>query len=119
MRATQSESPTTARYAPPWAWWTLLLGAILQVAWASFLLSFLSEPSAVGRSRALLAGVAGTSLGIAVLALVAALALLRRARWAPRLAVGASVFMILTVVGAIAGVPLVLGLLAGRSSKLS
>jgi len=119
VQATQSESPSAARYAPRWAWWTLLLGAILLVAWASFLLSFLSEPSAVGRSRALLAMVAGGSLGVAVLAVVAALALLRRARWAPRLAVVAAGFMILTLVGAIAGVPLVFGLLAGRSSKLS
>jgi hypothetical protein len=63
--------------------------------------------------------VAGGSLGVAVLAVVAALALLRRARWAPRLAVVAAGFMILTLVGAIAGVPLVFGLLAGRSSKLS
>jgi hypothetical protein len=119
VQAPQSEAPSAARYAPRWAWWTLLLGALLLVAWALFLLSFLSEPSAVGRSRVLLAGVAGSSLGVAGLALVAALALLKGARWAPRLAAVASGFMILTVVGAIAGVPLVFGLLAGRTSKLS
>jgi hypothetical protein len=119
VQATQSESPSAARYAPRWAWWTLLLGAILLVTWALFLLSFLSEPSAVGRSRTLLAGVAGSSLGVAGLAVVAALALLSRARWAPRLAAVVAGLMILTVVGAIAGIPLVFGLLAGRSSKLS
>jgi len=97
----------------------LLLGAIVLVAWALFLLSFMSEPSAVGRSRAVLGGVAGSALGVAVLAVVAALGLLRRATWAPRLAVGASVFMILTLVAAIFGIPLVFGLLAGRDSKLS
>jgi hypothetical protein len=63
--------------------------------------------------------VAGSSLGVAALAVAAAVALLRRARWAPRLALGASVFMILTLVGAIVGIPLVFGLLVGRSSKLS
>jgi hypothetical protein len=89
------------------------------VAWAWFLLGFLSEPSAVGRSRTALNLLAGTSLGIASLAVVAAIALLRRARWAPRLALAASVFMILTLVGAVVGVPLVFGLLASRDSKLS
>ena len=119
MQATQSEAATEARYAPRWVWWTLLLGAILLVAWAWFLLGFLSEPSAVGRSRTALNLLAGTSLGIASLAVVAAIGLLRRARWAPRVAVAASVFMTLTVVGAITGVPAIFGLLASRDSKLS
>jgi uncharacterized membrane protein (DUF2068 family) len=91
----------------------------LLVAWAWFLLGFLSEPSAVGRSRTALNLLAGSSLGTASLAVVASIGLLRRAKWAPRLAVAAAVFMILTVVGAVAGVPLVFGLLVGRDSKLS
>jgi hypothetical protein len=119
VQATPSKAPTDARYAPRWIWWTLLLGAIVLVAWALFLLSFMSEPSAVGRSRAVLGGVAGFALGAAGFTVVAALGLLRRATWAPRLALVASVFMILSLAGAIVGIPVVFGLLAGRDSKLS
>jgi uncharacterized membrane protein (DUF2068 family) len=54
--------------------------------------------------------VAGGSLCAALLGVVAAVGLQRRARWAPRLALVASVFMIVTVVGAIAGIPAVVGL---------
>ena len=104
------------RRAPSWVWWTLLVGAGVLVLWAWFLSGFFAEPSAVGRSRVVLGIVAGGSLGTALLGLLAAVGLVRRARWAPRLALVASVFMILTVVGAIAGIPAVVGLASYWSS---
>jgi hypothetical protein len=48
--------------------------------------------------------------------MLAAVGLVRHARWAPRLALVASVFMIFTVVGAIAGIPAVVGLASYRNS---
>lgn len=103
--------------APGWVWWTLLVGSAIVLIWAWFLLGFLSEPSAVGRSRVILAGWAGSSIGTAVLGVAAALALWRKKRWAWRLGLLASVFMILTGAGAIAGIPAVFGLAGGRNSS--
>jgi hypothetical protein len=116
VSATEAQAAPAERRTPPWVWWTLLIGAGLLFIWAWFLSGFFSEPSAVGRSRAVLGLVAGGSLGTALLGLVAAVGLLRRARWAPRLALVASVFMIVTVVGAIAGIPAVLGLASNWKS---
>jgi hypothetical protein len=102
--------------APRWVWWTLLVGSALLVVWAWFVLGFRSEPSAVGRSRVVLDLVAGGSIGAALVGAAAAAALLGRRRWAPRLALVAAAFMILTVVGAIAGLPALIGLLSSRAA---
>jgi hypothetical protein len=102
---------------PPWVWWTLLVGSAILLAWSWFLLSFISEPSAVGRTRAILAGLAGSSIGAAVLGMAAAIGLWRDKRWAWRLGLVASVFMILTCAGAVAGIPAVFGLAGGRNSS--
>lgn len=96
-------------------WWTLLAGAAALILWAWFVLGFTSEPSVVGRSKMALDFLIGSSLGTAALGVVAAVALVARRRWAPSLAVVASVFMILTIVGAIAGVPALVGLLSSRN----
>jgi hypothetical protein len=102
--------------APAWVWWTLLAGAALLVVWAWFVFGFRSEPSAIGRSRVALDLVAGGSIGSAGLATVAAVALLVRRRWAPGLALVAAVVMVLTVVGAITGIPALIGLWSSRKS---
>jgi hypothetical protein len=94
----------------------LLAGAAVLGLWAWFLLGFLGEPSAVGRSRAALGIVAGGSIGTAIFAALAALALVMRARWAPRLAMVAAAFMVLTCVGAVAGLPALIGLMWPRRS---
>ncbi len=101
---------------PRWVWWTLMIGAVVLVAWAWFVFGFRSEPSAVGRSRVVLDLVAGGSIGAALLGSAAAVALLTRRRWAPRFALVAAVLMTLTVVGAIAGVPALIGLVSSRNS---
>jgi hypothetical protein len=116
VQATEVNAGREERRTPSWVWWTLLIGAGVLFIWAWFLSGFFAEPSAVGRSRAVLGMVAGGSLGTALLGVVAAIGLLRRARWAPRLALVASVFMIVTVVGAIAGIAAVVGLASYRKS---
>ena len=117
MQAPEIQGSPARPIAPGWVWWTLLLGSAVLVVWAWFLLGFLSEPSAVGRPRAVLAVLGGYSIGAAVLGVIAALGLLRRARWAPGLAGAASMLMILTGAGAIAGIPALIGLVSNR--KLS
>jgi hypothetical protein len=112
MQSTEVRAEAAERRTPSWVWWTLLIGAGLLIIWAWFLSAFFSEPSAVGRSRAVLGMVAGGSVGTALLGVVAAIGLLRRTRWGPRLALVAAVFMIFTVVGAIAGIPAAVGLAA-------
>ena len=111
MRA-PAERPST----PRWVWWTLLVGAAILLVWAWFILGFLSEPSAVGRPRTALALVGGSSIGTAAIGVIASLGLLNRQRWAWRLAVVSSVFMILMGVGAIAGIPALIGLVWSRYS---
>jgi hypothetical protein len=112
----EEEAPVERQYAPRWVWWTLLAGAVVLVAWAYFLFGFRSEPSARGRVGALLSLWSGGALGSAFFGVLAAAGLVRRARWAPRLGLVASVLMILTVVGAIAGIPAAIGIASNRSS---
>jgi hypothetical protein len=99
---------------PRWTWWTLLTGAVLLVAWGWWVLGFLGEPSAVGGVWAALVLIGAGSIVIAALGVIAAAALLARKPWAWTVAFVASVFMSLTVVGAIAGVPALVGVIAGR-----
>ncbi len=106
-----------ASMTPRWVWWTLLAGAALLAFWAWFVFGFRSEPSVVGRSRVALDLVVGGSIASALVASGAAVALLARRRWAPRLALVAAVLMTLTVVGAIAGVPALIGLVSSRNSS--
>jgi len=117
MQAGEVKGSRTASPAPRWVWWTLLVGSAILLVWAWFLLGFLSEPSAVGRSGAILASWAGGSIGTALLGVAAAMALWRKKRWAWRLGLAAAVFMILTGAGAIAGIPAVFGLAGGRNSS--
>jgi hypothetical protein len=116
VQATEVKAAPAERRTPSWVWWTLLIGSGVLVIWAWFLSGFFSEPSAVGRSAAVLGIVAGGSLGTALLGVVAAVGLVTRTRWGPRVALVAAVFMIFTVVGAIAGIPAVVGLASNRKS---
>jgi len=116
VKVAEVGAPAARPYPPRWVWGALLVGAVVLVAWSWFLLGFLDEPSAVGRSRTALGIAAGGSVGVAILAAVAALALIRRVRWAPRLAMVAAVFMLLTCVGAVVGVPVLIGLMSPRRS---
>jgi hypothetical protein len=113
MQATQISRPTS----PGWISWILLVGSVVLFGWAWFVLGFLSEPSAVGRTWIALLAIGGTSIAAAAVGLIAAAGLLRPASWAFNLALVASVLMIVSVVGAIAGIPALIGLLSSRTSS--
>jgi hypothetical protein len=56
------------------------------------------------------------SIGSALVSLMGAIGLLQRRRWAGTVSVIASAAMTLTVVGAIAGIPAMVGLMSPRRS---
>ena len=101
---------------PSWIWAALLAGAVVTLWWAWFVSGFLSEPSAVGRVLVVLL----TSIGLSALSGLAgaagAVGLLRRDTWGRPLAWIAAVALILSIAGAIGGVPAVIGLIASRDS---
>lgn len=103
--------------APPWVWPVLVFGAGLMFYWAWFIIGFQSEPSAVGRIWVVLVTSSAYSAGSAVIGVVAAIGLIRRERWARTVATIASAAMTLTVVGAVAGIPALVGLVASRNSS--
>lgn len=109
--------PTVGKSTPRWVPTTLLIGAAIAVAWAAFLSQFMNEPSAVGRSKVVLVIWAVASLTAAVLALPAAIMLRRRDRSARVLAWIVSVLITATFVGAIAGIPALIGLAWSRKGS--
>ncbi len=119
MQASPDLQPGTAGakpFTPPWVSVALLIGGAIDAAWVVFLLQFMQEPSATGRSAAVLVmwfGVAGAAAGLAVLA---AIMLRRRDRSGRVLAWMAAGLMTVTCVGAIAGVPALIGLGSSRKS---
>jgi hypothetical protein len=117
LQATREQTTPTNATTPPWVWAVLVFGAGVMLAWAWFILGFLSEPSAVGRIRVVLLSSAVYSIGSAVVGVVGAIGLMRRRRWAGTVSVIASAAMTLTVVGAIAGIPALLGLMSPRRSS--
>ena len=113
MQTTQvSRSPS-----PGWISWLLLVGAVALFIWGWFVLGFLREPSATGGVLFALLVIGCGSMAAAALGAVAAAGLVRGARWAYPVALVASVAMILSVLGAVAGVPALVGLFANRSSS--
>jgi hypothetical protein len=102
--------------SPGWITWLLLVGAVVLFAWGWFVLGFLAEPSAIGGVKVALLVIGGCSMVAAVLGIVASGGLIRRTPWATRVALVASVLMILSVIGVIMGVPALIGLISGRLS---
>jgi hypothetical protein len=102
---------------PRWVAWTLVVAAVLLLAWAYFISGFLSEPSATGRSRLVLDWLIGSSIGSAAACVIAAAGLLRSARWGRAAALFASAVMIVTCAGAVIGIPTLIGLIPSRRSS--
>lgn len=90
-----------------------MLGAAVVLAWAWFLITFLAEPSAVGRPRMALLFVIGYC-GLAAILTVFAAARSRRTGQGWRLALAAAIAMTFTGAGAIVGIPLLIELLVSR-----
>jgi hypothetical protein len=93
-----------------WVSVALLIGGLIALAWALFLAQFFGEPSAVGPVRAVLLTWSGMSVATFILAVPAAIMLLRRARSGRPVAWIVSILMTATWVGAIAGIPALIGL---------
>ena len=85
--------------------------------WAWFIVGFLSEPSAVGRSRVVLLTSIAYSIGAALAGVAGAVGLARSKRWGRTLAGIASAAMTFSVVGAIAGIPALIGIWSSRNSS--
>jgi hypothetical protein len=115
MRTEEFTSPSAE--TPPWVWPVLVLGAGVTLAWAWFIVGFLSEPSAVGRVRFVLLTSTASSVGAALVGVIGAIGLVRRERWGRTLAAIAAAAMTLTGVGAIAGIPALIGLFSSRNSS--
>jgi len=90
---------------------------VLLFAWGVFVLGFKAEPSAVGRTGAIVILIGGGSILTALAGGVASIGLVRHARWARSAAWFASVLMILTCVSSWAGLVGVVGLTSGRTSR--
>jgi len=100
------DQPTT----PAWLWAALLAGAVVNMWWAWFVNSFLSEPSAVGRVEAVLVTSIALSALSGIFGAIGAAGLLRRDAWGRRMAWIAAVALTLSGVGAIGGIPALIGL---------
>jgi hypothetical protein len=85
-------------------------------AWAWFIFGFISEPSAVGRILVVLVTWIAVSISAAIAGAVGALGLVLRESSGRPLAWIAAVAMTLTGVGAVAGIPALIGLLASRNA---
>jgi hypothetical protein len=117
LQTTEAAAHRIQPTAPRWVWPFLLAGSVLLMAWGLFVLSFKSEPSAVGRTGAIVILIGGVSIGTALVGGIAAIGLIRRSRWAPPAAWFVSVLMILTCVSSWAGIVAVVGLVSGRMSQ--
>jgi hypothetical protein len=109
--------PTRRAPSPNWVSWTLVAGAAILFVWGFFVLTFLSEPSAVGRMLAALVLIGGGSVATAVLGIIGAAGISKHAAWGRSVALAASILMTLSVVAAIAGIPALIGALSSRDSN--
>ena len=116
MHATESRPLSTKPATPVWLWGALLAGAVLTAAWAWFIFGFISEPSAVGRILAVLVTWIALSITSTVAGAVGAIELLRHGSGGRALAWIAAVAMTLTGIGAVAGVPALIGLVSSRKA---
>ena len=113
MQETQEHRLQTA--TPTWVWPVLVLGSAIMLVWAWFIVGFLSEPSAVGRSRIVLDTSIVYSIGAAIVGVIGAIGLQQNKRWGRTLAGIASAAMTFSVVGAIAGIPALIGIWSSRN----
>ena len=117
MQATQERTTPAQATTPPWVWVALLIGSGLMLWWGWFIVGFLTEPSAVGRIWVVLVTSSAYSAGSAVVGVIGAIGLLRKERWARMVAGIASAAMTLTVIGAVAGIPVLAALVSSRNSN--
>lgn len=110
LQATQSRPAPVQRITPNWLWAALLAGAVLTLWWAWFVSGFLQEPSAVGPVLIVLLTSIFLSVISGIAGAVGAMGLLRRMPWARPLAWVAAVALTLSGLGAVGGIPALIGL---------
>ena len=102
---------------PPWLWVALLAGAAVAIWWGWFVFGFIQEPSAVERVLIALLTLVGTSVVAGFAGAIASYGLVRNAAWSRPVAWIAAVLITLTGVGAIAGIPALVGLWWSRKAS--
>ena len=104
------------KFTPRWVSVALAVGAVIAFAWALFIYQFTSEVASDRRSKAVLVAWTIVSIAAALLALVAAIGVLRNLRSSRVFAWTASLVLVLTLVGAIPGIAALMGLWASRNA---
>ena len=117
IQATHAPAAPVRRVTPTWLWAALLAGAVVTLWWAWFVAGFLQEPSAVGPVLMVLMASIFLSLISGITGGVGAMGLLRRLPWARPLAWVAAILLTLSGLGAVGGIPALIGL--GWSRKAS
>lgn len=99
---------------PHWVSPALLAGSLILLLAGGWVLTFKSEPSAVGRVGAALIFISGAWIGTAVVGGIASIGLILKVRWGASAAWLASILMLLSVVGSWAGIIGLAGLISSR-----
>jgi hypothetical protein len=102
------------KLTPRWVSVALAIGTLITIAWAPFIYQFTPEVSSDHRSRAVLVVWALFSLWAAFMGMSGTILLRRDSRSGRPVAWVASIAMTMTCVGAIAGIPALIGLLSSR-----
>jgi hypothetical protein len=105
------------KFTPRWVSVALAVGAVITFAWAPFIYQFTSEVASDRRSKAVLVAWTIVSIAAALLALVAAIGVLRSLKSSRVLAWMASLILVLTLVGALPGIAALMGLWSSRDAS--
>jgi hypothetical protein len=102
---------------PRWVSVALAIGTVITIAWAPFIYQFTSEVASDRRSKTVLIVWAVISIAAALLGAAGAIGIFRRERWGRAVAWVASVVITITLAGAIAGIPALIGLWSSRGAS--
>jgi hypothetical protein len=105
------------KVTPRWVSVALAIGTVITIAWAPFIYQFTSEVASDRRSKAVLIAWTVLSIAAALLGAAGAIGILRRDRWGRPVAWAASLAITITFVGAIAGIPALIGLWSSRGAS--
>ena len=105
------------KITPRWVSVALAIGTVIAIAWAPYIYQFTSEVASDRRSKAVLIVWTALSIAAALLGAAGAIGILRRDRWGRPVAWVASVAITVTFVGAIAGIPALIGLWTSRGTS--
>jgi hypothetical protein len=105
------------KITPRWVSVALAAGAVIATAWAPYIYQFTAEVASDRRSKLVLEVWTVISIAAALLGVAGAIGILRRDRWGRVVAWAASIVVTITFVGAIAGIPALIGLWSSRGAS--